>query len=1502
MKNLYTLFLVLLLSIPAMAQRQSEQLDRGLVAVKNNSGVYLGWRVLGQEWIDVSYNIYKNGTKINNSPIATSSNYVDKNGTISDHYAISPVISGVEQTASEEVSVNAHQYFDIPINRPQGGTVQGSTYTYSANDASTADLNGDGELDIILKWDPSNAHDNSQGGYTGEVIIDGYQMDGTRLWRINLGKNVRAGAHYTQFLVYDFDGDGKAEMICRTADGTTDGKGIVIGNANADYRNTWGYVLSGPEFLTVFDGMTGEALKTVDYEPARGSVSNWGDSYGNRVDRFGAVVAYLDGEHPSAVMARGYYERSMLAAYDWDGTTLSQRWLFNSEAGGLLAYSGQGNHSISVADVDNDGKDEIIYGQMTLDDNGTGLYSTGLGHGDALHVTDHDPDLPGLEVFTPHEEAGNGVSFRAAETGHIYWQHKRAGEDIGRGAAANILSTHRGSEVWASSGMGLYDVKGKYISSMPNSINFAIYWDADVQRELLNGISINKFSTNLITAVGMHSCNSTKSTPSLQADIIGDWREEAIWASNDESFLRLFTTTNVTTKRIYSLMHDSQYRVAIAWQNGGYNQPPHPSFLIENDLALPMPEVFSGIKWKGTTGNNVWHAQNNFYAQNGEAHTYADGDSVIFSMRGTYSEAIDLQQNVAPSLVVVSSPSDLSITGSGALTGSMNLFKTQKGSLTLTGDHSYSGKTVVTDGALIIDGTLENTDVSIIGGIWGGKNSTVNKGGRLGGSGTIAQSVTIRNRGALLPGMSDTDTLSIGGNLKIENYAVCYFDLTADPDGDNDIVAIAGDLNISTGVSFKINLKEGGLNTGKHVLFSYNGSFTGSTSSISMSGLDGIFYRIKNENGQVFIEIDDPREAKTLTWTGTESNIWALDGALNWTNQETGHYFLPNDSLLFTGSGSFKIINTVGLCETSEITFDAQSHFLIKGEGEISGSGGLIKKNTGTTTISTVNSFEGPTAIMGGKLSINNLAGGNANSALGRAGVTSDKLIVDGGILEITGSSSSSDKGMTIGESDATFAITKSATKQTITGIIKGEGALIKEGEGTLVLGTANSYSGGTIINGGTLELLNDAANENGLGSGPLTINKGTLMQFDNMNSSNTSEFNITIPANATANYILDSRSNNRDSISGAGELNLQINYTRTELQGNWSSFVGTINVSTDADGGEFKVSNPYGYAQAEINLNDKVKAYRSGNDTLKIGQLNGTSTSYLNNSKWVIGSKDAESNFEGTIVGGELIKVGTNKLILSGTNNTYPGGTRVKSGSLWLMNTSGNSTGTGQIIVEKGAVLGGTGITKSHINIKSGAFISPGNPIGAFTSKESIICEKNSLMYIDLNTTEGRYDQIVTNAISLQNSKLLMVNSTPESYAIGEEFKIIRANTIEGRFSGIYPENPGGNLFWNTSKLYSEGIIYVTDQAPSSIDEQWASSFSIYPNPAEDVLYIDQMHNNNIINSVKIYGMEGTLIKTYYTTSDDTIKLDVSNIPAGIYLIQISTDNMSIARKIRII
>lgn len=723
---------------------QLEDLDRGLVAISTTEGIFLSWRLLANEVTGYSdfglrgtnFNVYRDGEII--ATVETSTNYLDPEGNLSSNYFVSAVVSGEEiGDVSKVVTPWKDSYYDIPLQKPADGvTPVGEAYSYSANDMSVGDVNGDGQYEFIVKWDPSNSKDVSHVGYTGNTYIDTYTLDGRLLYRIDLGINIRSGAHYTQFLVYDFDGDGKAELMFKTAPGTKvihydqegnrtseqyitlpqedidagysheddyrysaqdyyehivelfqkwhEHKEVVAGNwpetleecfnidvqyhyplsredaeKLADYfmdvyapsrskrndlRHFEGFVLSGPEYLTVFNGETGEELQTIHYEPGRGDDGLlWGDyAYpriepGNRVDRFNAAVAYLNGERPSAIFNRGYYSRAVLAAYNWNGKNLERVWIadsghvgmnnpFNSHPHGnpgknkvLARLAGQGNHSISVADVDGDGKHEIIHGGATLDHDGSLLYSSMgylpkeskspgeyviLGHGDALHVADIDPDRPGLEIYSVFEDerAPYGFALRKAEDGKVIYG-EYAGIDLGRAMVGDVVRGERGLQTWATD---LRSADGRVLGENRPGTNMNIKWAGDMTTQIINGSGNQQPTIDdwergcMLKAEGTLTNNGTKGNPSLVADVFGDWREELLVRTSDSSAIRIYLNTEVTDRKLYTLMHDIQYRTGIAWQNSSYNQPSYPSFYFASDIDweyVPVPNIDGDLEY-----------------------------------------------------------------------------------------------------------------------------------------------------------------------------------------------------------------------------------------------------------------------------------------------------------------------------------------------------------------------------------------------------------------------------------------------------------------------------------------------------------------------------------------------------------------------------------------------------------------------------------------------------------------------------------------------------------------------------------------------------------------------------------------------------------------------------------------------------------------------------------------------------------------------------------------
>ena len=667
-----------------MKHIQRENLDRGVVALRQSNGqVIVSWRTLLSDKKGEPFDVYRNGEKLTQKPLTQGGTFfIDEHPLSVD--AVYEVKGKKSQGQYTLKATAPNGYLSIPLQKPDDGlTPDGRKYTYSANDASVGDVDGDGQYEIILKWDPSNSKDNSFAGFSGNTYLDCYRLNGERLWRIDLGHNIRSGAHYIPFIVYDFDGDGKAELMVKTADGTIDGKGKVIGDAKADWREdatdamAWykehksemaeieaaelaerkrweqarlsgkrlerprlqkpqfgkgfpeksrpkgfqnsgitGRILSGPEYLTVFNGQTGEAMATVDYIPDRGNTADWGDNRGNRSERYLAGVGYFDGKHASAFFCRGYYTRTVIAAWDWDGKQLTNRWTFDTNNPEWHSYAGQGNHNLRVADVDGDGCDEITYGSMAINNDGRGLYNTGMGHGDAIHLTAFDPTTDKLQVWDCHENRRDGSDFRDAATGKVIFQIK-SNTDVGRAMAADIDPNNPGVEMWSSDSHGIRNIKGEvvvpqnmrkdnsesdlvdneddtalYLHGNRIPTNFGIWWDGDLLREMLDHEKVSKYDWNtgeVNTIYRFQGCkfnNWTKSNPCLSADIIGDWREEVVTRTEDSQELRIYVSLEPTDYRINCLMEDIPYRLSVATENVGYNQPPETGFYLGPDKSV----------------------------------------------------------------------------------------------------------------------------------------------------------------------------------------------------------------------------------------------------------------------------------------------------------------------------------------------------------------------------------------------------------------------------------------------------------------------------------------------------------------------------------------------------------------------------------------------------------------------------------------------------------------------------------------------------------------------------------------------------------------------------------------------------------------------------------------------------------------------------------------------------------------------------------------------------
>ncbi len=1515
MKTLYRMawVIVLLLALyPNLhSQRYMETLNHGMLATKTNSGILVSWRTLASEYYDVAYNIYRDGSKINEKPITGATNILDESGTLGSTYTLSLVVDGVESPTNETCTVWENGYLDIPVRQ-----INGTYSTYELNDASVGDLDGDGEYEIVVKRLALNKDIES----TDYNYLEAYELDGTFMWAVNMGPNIFDGVEFN-FLVYDLDMDGKAEIALRTSDGFVDALGNDIGDYDNDgvinYRysiSTWlttgGYRCEGPDYISVLDGETGEQLAITDYIQ-RGEIADWGKAGdgGHRSTKCMFTVAYLDGKRPSFIVGRGIYARTAFAAWTFENGTLTPNWTFDSNDN--PAYAAQGYHNLTLGDVDLDGKDELVYGSMVINDDGTGLYSTGLGHGDAQHLADINPYRKGIEFFGCLEEHEGG-DYRDAATGEILY-YKNIGRDMGRAGCSDVTPDYPGMEMWGPTGFPFLSSDGTEITDLPapSSMNFFIWWDGDVTRELLDhewnstyGIGTvvkydNGQNNRLLYAEGTRSDNWTKGNPCLSADILGDWREEVIWRTEDNSAMRLYATPYVTDKKIYTLMEDPQYRAAIAWQPNSYNQPPHPSFFIGTDMDSipPAPVLFDGLKVYNS-GN--WDVESSTSFYDGDALTkFSNGDKVLFDVSAASAD-VNISASVEAKEVRVISPNDFTFGGNGEITGKTRLVKAGEGNLTIANANSYTGLTRVWAGQLTVDGEITSSQVF------------VKRFASLAGTGYLKKGVVVEPYANLIAGDGDTNpgSIHISEGLTLSDNSFVSLDLSEEPEADaskNDIVIVEGDLTIDNNLTIVINKLDSELSSGTYTLITFTGNLIGDVDKISIKGIPETPKTLVVNNGKLQLVVPETRAASTIQWNGNENENWDLYETQNWLNDGVADFFIGNDDVIFTDDAASTTVNVVDEYPVGNMLFQNNIDYTMTGNGSIVGISGLTKKGSGTLSISNVNGFTGPVNIQEGIVSISALANGGYNSPLGAATVDAANFNIDGGTLQLTTEEAiATNHNVLIGSNGAIIDVVNESAQVNFSGSFSGDGVLIKDGDGQLELSSESTHAA-TIINAGSIELTDDAANIAGLGTS-VTLNGGTLAMNDNAYSyTDNCAWNIIVPEGKEATLRLDSRCSLTGTLTGSGTLYLYSPFVRSDLKGDWSAFSGTIHVTSDSGGGDFRIFNSYGFANAAVYIDGALYTYNQSGTATSFGSLDGLENATLASGIWNVGYNNNDATFEGFITGESTIsKYGTGTWTLTG-NNDYSGETNVLDGTLEIQNVEGSPTGTSALTIAEDASLIGTGIVNGNavidgnlagniqftadVNIGSSATIAPGSSaIGKIQSVKDVTLVSGSTLAIQYNPLVGADELVCSGTVSLQGALQMSVVGDGE-FEPGDVIQIIDAATIDGAFESISPEYPAEGLEWDLSELNTQGIIKVGyKDVKTNVEQQDANqSVQLYPNPSQGLFFI-QSNNKTDIEKVEVKNMDGHVVTQITEVSTTPVKLDLSQMPDGVYLVCVYT------------
>lgn len=1560
MKNkiLFLVFALYCLTVNLHAQRKVEKLDRGVVAVRNNaSGVFVSWRFLATDPEEILFNLYfKNPSassylKLNSSPQKTTS-FVVPNGTleVGAKLYVTTVLNGVESTPSGYFTLPGNgfttyrsAYLDIAFSQAKDGL---DVAKYSMKFCWPADLDGDGEFDFVVDRLSTNG---------GSHKVQGYLRNGTYLWTIDMGPNCPISQGSSDMVVaYDMDGDGKAEVMVKSSDGTSfaDGKG-VFGSTSLDTDNDGivNYELQSvknpPSYMTVVNGLTGLEKNSVEMNyPAIYTRTNkavfMGEEYNKLIGHMG--IAYLDGKHPSltyiyAVRTLDGSHKYFVSAWKYDADLVwKQQWTW--ERGSLDAAEG---HGMRIADVDLDGRDEIVDIGYGIKYDGTLAYNAHISHGDRFRTGDIDPDRPGLETFAIQQNASSmlGQILYEASTGKPIRKYFMSSVgDVGRGECMDVDSTRLGYEFWSTMS-NMYDAKGNVLfegtAPWPSE---GLWWDGELDREELaaaDGSGFNadvrkysmtghSFGSRLIefakmTSWQVHSSNGVR--PAFFGDIAGDWREEVLLEKTGTASVVLkdvngndsigsvptslgmvgFSTDYPTTFRQYCLMQNPAYRMQATTK--GYYQSPMTDFYL--GYQMPTAPIAPVQKAKLTwLGGNLWDKTSSAFVLDDEktAAAFVDGDDVMFDLSGLNTNEITLPSVLSPSKVWAMNPKghDYTLTGTGKLTGVMELVKSMNGVFKLNGNHDYTGRTRVSEGTLIVNGTLSSPVFVLPKGTLGG-NAVLN------GALTVQPGLNIEG-GRLSPGnglgAGLLGKMTVNGNLKLPGKANIELDiLPADPYL-NDSLMINGDLTVSGVNTIVVKTESGVLPSGSYSLLKWTGTLTGSLANFTIGGISGLPMALVIENQTLKLVVNATRAASNVVWSGKESGSWDFLSA-NFGMNGTPTFFVNGDTVEFNDTALVKIVTLNSMVTTAKTVFKNESTFTVKGTGGITGSGDLIKTGNGLLDIqSTTNAYTGKTVLKNALMQVASLADAGIASSLGSAVYANDNLSLTDSRLLVNAVSTNSNRGVVLLGTD-TIQVPKSNGVVTLTGLISGSGKLVKNGPGQLNISgsVANTYNGGTVINGSTVALGSLVMNTSGLGSGSITLeNGGKLIMYYSQEYGQKPVWNLTIPAGSEGSLTIPGRCYIAGNLTGAGNLTYKVPYVRGDWAMNSTNFSGNFNVTTsDADGGDFRITaNPTGLPLSTVTLANLIgmgyyatEGASSTNTatTVRIGALAGAVGSKLSGGNWQIGSNNKDAVFNGTISAAALVtKIGTGSWTLTGSNlctSTFS----IVGGKLIAANTSGSATGTSPVVVYTGGTLAGTGTIGGAVILNAGGFIAPGNgSIGTLNLSSNLTLQSGSNWQMKVNGATN--DKVlVSGALTLKGT--LNIINQGATFKEGDAFTMLSGGTVTGMFDLISPTLPGEGLEWDQSELVTKGIIKVVKS--TALNTANTSGLRFSPNPIHNELIIVWKQPEPQVNVI-LFNTAGTMLYQKELQSPTNVLLPVNNLQPGVYFLKLKTLNGTIEHK----
>ncbi len=1461
-------------STAGFAQRQFDRLDRGLIAVKQTGGMYCSWRINADEYYGTTYNLYRDGVLVNDKPLSVS-NYTDPAGTLDSHYTVKAVHNGQEGEAGKEGYNLSNNWLEVK--KPKRISNDGKTdisNNYEPNDATIGDVDGDGEMELITKqiYTSQDPNSTTQKDF---ARIEVQKLDGTLLWWIDCGPNMwDFQQNEINIMAYDWDQDGVAECVARLQDNSiihmADGTTYTVGDASKDYRGSvYEFLCKGDEFLVYMDGKTGKPYTVQEFPLKRFEAGEsdlqaaWGDNYGHRAMKFFFGAPYLDGRKPSIFLARGIYTRHKMAALDVDPAThqLSVRWRWNNNQPGSAWY-GQGYHNYTIADVDLDGRDEIVFGSMVIDDNGHGLSTSGLGHGDAHHVGQFDPYRKGLQVYACNESQPAN-NYRDATTSKILYR-LAGGSDDGRCMFANFTNRVPGAIGSSAHDQAISAVTAKHAENLLSGYWFGnifrIYWDGDLLDEDNSANSIHKYEDqSTIDLTGALTNNSTKATPCLQADIFGDWREEIV-ARTASGDMRIYTTDIPTKYRMATLLSDKQYRNAMQTQMNGYNQPPHVSYFVgelEGITVAPPPETTNGkteVNNGGTIATDLNGKQVIMAETADMTVAVAEGaqPEVFFDVAPSWTQGHDNNNNITTSYYTHT------LTGA-AFTGSTRVTKQGEGTLVLPAVvQTYSGPTDVWFGQLSFDGTMQHSHV------WLNRFAELSSdGGQFQAGISMDYGAKLFPGGAAHVGTVSVDTLRLGFGARV------VFDIddntkTADKLSAGKLVLEKKDWSQGPQYSapvFQIRPTYTGgkdrLEAGTYELASFD-SLEGDIADVTIDGINNQKTQLSVADGKIYITIADQRDAAAVEWQGDEDGNWDMLTTENFTVNGLKDKFVSGDAVTFGDNAVRSDVNIAEPVSVSAINFDNDTLTYTLTGDSINGKADLTKTGEGTVNINNVNRFVGTVRITSGTVNVASLANKDGND-YGALGGVSNRIELSGNAeLGIT-ANIINNQPVYLNGADAAVKTANGTTLTMKTGFVSTNGrhTLTKRGPGTLTLNVASNLSC-LSMEAGTLNLF-DGANADTL---HYTGTGAKVYDSNSMGSFSTNSMHIVVPENVSGNFWMDPRCDYTGKLFGQGALYVYAAGPRNTLSGDWSAFEGTVVAGQEQRstyGPSFDWTNDYGLPKATLQVTSGTTFY-AGARSMAIGHVKGDGTIYTTGTL-TIGAlnEDMLKTCALQISGATVRKVGSGVWNI-GTASAQPniGAVTIAGGEMRLDDSSYKTllTGTSSVAVTDSGLVQGRGMLQSLL--VNGGTLAPGvyygNHYGSIKTAGNAVISKGRLELTitnNRNTSTSRSYLEVGGTLTVNDSVIVKLSDryTP---AVGDSIVLWTASKFSGTPKLQLPDLPNG-MMWDTSSLAT----------------------------ANGVL--------KIVTNTGIYGInaDGTPRRLVYTLDGKRVGDNINSLPAGVYVVK---------------